>query len=51
MTTIYRALLSQDGESYNEMVVRKPWRRTKDMEMKGQQNTMEYIKIWVRDCL
>ena len=31
MTTLYRALLSQDGESYNEMVVRKPGRRTKDM--------------------
>ena len=45
MTTIYRALLSQDGELYNEIVVRKPWRRTKDIKMKGQQKTMEYIKF------
>ena len=45
MSTIYRALLYQDEESYNELVVRKPLRRTKDMYMKGQQKTMEYIKI------
>ena len=41
-TKLYRALLSQGGDVYNEMVVREPGRRTKEIRCKWQFNKRQW---------